>query len=76
MLRCVRKTISTSVCCVLIFTIKLYRPGYQLYMDVETVGDYYGENRNEEGILQDSNLYYKMQIIPRYWKLNLDTGVS
>ena len=51
------------------------RPGYQLYMDVETVGDYYGENRNEEGILQDSNLYYKMQIIPRYWKLNLDTGV-
>lgn len=50
------------------------RPGYQLYMDVETVGDYYGENRNEKGVLQDSNLYYKMQITPRYWKLNLDTG--
>ena len=50
-------------------------PGYQLYMDVETIGDYYGENRNELGKLQDSLLTYKMQITPRYWELDLDTGV-
>ncbi len=50
------------------------RPGYQLYMDVETTGNYYGENRNAGGYLQDNNLYYKMQITPRYWELNLDTG--
>lgn len=49
-------------------------PGYQLYMDVETIGDYYGENRNEYGNLQDELLTYKMQITPRYWELNLDTG--
>lgn len=51
------------------------RPGYLLYMDVETIGDYYGENRNQDGQLQDLNMYYKMQITPRYWELNLDTGV-
>ncbi len=51
------------------------RPGYQMYLDVETVGDYYGENRNDDGIIQDSDLYYKMQITPRYWELNLDTSV-
>ena len=50
------------------------RPGYQLYMDVETVGNYYGENRNDAGEPQDSNLYYKTQVTPRYWALDLDTG--
>lgn len=49
------------------------RPGYKLYMDVETVGNYYGENRNSKGVLQDSELYYKMQITPRYWALDLST---
>lgn len=51
------------------------KPGYKLYMDIQTIGDYYGENRNQEGKLQDSNLYYKMQITPRYWELDLGTGV-
>lgn len=49
-------------------------PGYKLYMDVETVGDYYGENRDEAGRLMDTGTYYKMQITPRYWFLNTDTG--
>lgn len=49
-------------------------PGYKLYMDVETVGDYYGENRSITGTLQNSGLEYFMQITPRYWELNLDTG--
>lgn len=50
------------------------RPGYNLLMDIETVGNYYGENRRlEDFVIQDNDLYYKMQITPRYWSLNLDT---
>lgn len=50
------------------------RPGYNLYMDISTVGNYYGENLDTSGEYTDSNLYYKMQITPRYWLLNLDTN--
>ena len=50
------------------------RPGYNLYMDISTIGNYYGENLDTSGEYTDSNLYYKMQITPRYWLLNLDTG--
>lgn len=49
------------------------RPGYNLFMDIETVGNYYGETRDEGGIELDSNMVYKMQITPRYWELDLDT---
>ena len=50
------------------------RPGYNLYMDISTIGNYYGENLDTSGEYTDSNLYYKMQITPRYWLLNLDTN--
>lgn len=66
------------------------RPGYQLYMDFETVGNYYGENlycksgTDEDYIgvedkspyydFADSNLVYKAQIIPKYYSLDLTTG--
>ena len=50
------------------------RAGYQLFMDVETVGNYYGENYDEKGDPEDSDMQYKMQVTPRYWNLNLDTG--
>lgn len=60
------------------------RPGYNLYMDIETIGNYYGENYREDGgdILvpwergSDATgmFTYKMQIKPKYWELNLDTG--
>lgn len=58
---------------------ELLRPGYNMYMDVETVGNYYGENTSsdESGdvcFYVDSDLTYKMQITPRYWMLDLDTG--
>lgn len=51
------------------------RPGYNLYMDISTIGNYYGENLDTSGEYTDSNLYYKMQITPRYWLLNLDTNL-
>lgn len=55
------------------------RPGYNLFLDIETVGDYYGinyvENGSGETVVSDTNLEYKMQITPRYWSLNLDTGI-
>ena len=50
------------------------RPGYNLYMDISTIGNYYGENLDTSGEYTDSDLYYKMQITPRYWLLNLDTN--
>ena len=50
------------------------RPGYNLYMDISTIGNYYGENLDISGEYTDSDLYYKMQITPRYWLLNLDTN--
>lgn len=55
------------------------RPGYNLFMDIETVGNYYGVNAAEvsetEVVHSDTDLYYKMQVTPRYWSLNLDTGL-
>ncbi len=54
--------------------IEPMRPGYNLYMDISTIGNYYGENLDTSGEYTDSNLYYKMQITPRYWLLNLDTN--
>ena len=50
------------------------RPGYQLYMDVETVGNYLGINLGEDSKFKDSNLQYMMQLKPYYYSLNLDTG--
>jgi len=44
-------------------------------MDISTIGNYYGENLDTSGEYTDSNLYYKMQITPRYWLLNLDTNL-
>lgn len=61
------------------------RPGYNLYMDIETLGSYYGENidytvegpktvffeRDADG----TGAYTKfMQIKPTYYELNLETG--
>jgi len=61
------------------------RPGYKLMMAIETIGNYYGENLHYEGTTAkhytrtESNgngaFSYKMQILPRYYELNLDTGV-
>lgn len=51
------------------------RPGYSLMMDIETVGNYYGENFDVNSMPADTNMYYKTQITPRYWSLNLDSGV-
>ena len=60
------------------------RPGYNLYMDIETIGNYYGENYKddpsdvlvpwERGADATGMFTYKMQIKPKYWELNLDTG--
>lgn len=60
------------------------RPGYNLFMDIETIGNYYGENfRNdtgdklvpwERGSDATGMFTNKMQIKPKYWELNLDTG--
>lgn len=59
------------------------RPGYNLYMDIETIGDYYGENYRddagdalvpwERGADSTGMFTYKMQIKPKYWELNLDS---
>lgn len=54
---------------------QLVKPGYKVYADIQTVGNYFGENFNEDGVNMDTDLYYMMQITPRYWSLNLDTGV-
>lgn len=52
------------------------RPGYQLYMDTETVGNYYGETVHEDtGQFLDNQMQSKMQIRPQYYSLNMDTGV-
>ena len=53
---------------------QLLRPGYKLYMDVETVGNYYGVNFDSNGNYIDYNGTNKMVITPRYWALDLDTG--
>jgi hypothetical protein len=60
------------------------RAGYNLLMDIQTVGNYYGENRkittNSAGEVLSSqfvdgdDMYFKMQIVPSYWLLDLDTG--
>ena len=61
------------------------RPGYLSYFDIETVGNYYGENtyvdeatgivkhlnRNSDGSQVSYDLM--MQIKPKYYELNLDT---
>lgn len=52
---------------------QLLRPGYKLYMDVETVGNYYGVNFDSNGNYIDYNGTNKMVITPRYWALDLDT---
>lgn len=49
------------------------RPGYNLYMDIETMGNYYGENYDENMNPIHDNLRYRMVIIPRYWSYDLDT---
>lgn len=49
------------------------RPGYNLYMDVETIGRYYGENFDEVGNPVRDNLFQRMVIKPRYWSYDLDT---
>lgn len=53
---------------------QLLRPGYKLYMDVETVGNYYGVNFDSNSNYTDYNGTNKMVITPRYWALDLDTG--
>lgn len=60
------------------------RPGYNLLMDIQTVGNYYGENRkidmDEDGnvkssqFVDDASMIYKMQIVPKYQLLDLNTG--
>lgn len=60
------------------------RPGYNLYMDIETVGNYIGDNWQDDttnGMIpwergNDASGMFtkKMQIKPKYWELNLDTG--
>lgn len=51
------------------------RPGYSLYMDVETVGNYYGVNYDGiNGVHLDTDMIQKMQIRPLYYSLNLDNG--
>lgn len=50
------------------------RPGYQLYMDVETTGNYYGETMSEELQWVDNQMMDKMQIRPLYFSLDLKTG--
>lgn len=50
------------------------RPGYNLYMDISTIGNYYGENVDDSGAYVDNDLYYKMTVTPRYWALDLDDG--
>ena len=37
--------------------IEPMRPGYNLYMDISTIGNYYGENLDTSGEYTDSNLY-------------------
>lgn len=51
------------------------RPGYNLYMDVSTVGNYYSNNVDSNMNNLDDELYYRLRVTPRYWNLNLDTGV-
>lgn len=47
------------------------RPGYQLYMDIETVGNYYGENWSlDSNNWSDDNLIYRMELKPHYYALN------
>lgn len=50
------------------------RPGYQLYMDFETVGNYYGTTLNDDCTAYvDANMLQKAQIRPRYYSLDLKT---
>lgn len=50
------------------------RPGYNLYMDIETAGNYYGENYDDVYNNLDDDMWYKTQVTPRYYELNKDTG--
>lgn len=62
------------------------RPGYQLYMDLETIGNYYGETVASERLadgknppsstvfLSDEKMVEKVQIRPMYYSLDLNTG--
>jgi hypothetical protein len=57
------------------------RPGYQLYMDLETIGNYYGEtfgnvgtDQNPITVLSDEKMTDKVQIRPMYYSLDLSTG--
>jgi ferredoxin len=57
------------------------RPGYQLYMDLETIGNYYGETLANAGtdsnpitVLSDERMTDKVQIRPMYYSLDLNTG--
>jgi hypothetical protein len=55
---------------------QLMRPGYNLYMDAETIGNYYGENLDDTAEqFIDSSLQNKMQIEPQYYSLDLNTGI-
>lgn len=48
------------------------RAGYNIYMDLETIGNYYGENYNPEAnYFQDNKLTYMVQVRPKYYLLNL-----
>lgn len=52
------------------------RPGYQLYMDTETIGNYYGETMDmNSGLFVDTKMQSKMQIRPQYFSLDLTTSV-
>lgn len=59
------------------------RPGYNLYMDIETLGQYYGENRypaNDQMVFHQRSANGEgaydrvMQILPTYYELDLNTG--
>lgn len=51
------------------------RPGYQLYLDAETIGNYYGETMHDAtATFLDNQMMQKMQIRPMYYSLNTTTG--
>lgn len=63
------------------FSNQPMRPGYQLYMDLETIGDYYGEtfanvgtDSNPITVLSDEKMVDKVQIRPMYYSLDITTG--
>lgn len=48
------------------------RLGYDIYMDIETIGNYYGINSNHTDV--DTNKEFVMEIIPYWYLLDLDSG--